>query len=354
MFRTICMALALCFAMNSHGIAAEKDFSWDDESITSSGRSSASGRNWSNEDFQAGSAPSSPSGQDADSRRDLTWGDGIDEPAPSPKAEGKRDLTWGDGFDEPEGSRKTDRATAPSWGDGIDAPESNGNADSRRDLTWGDGIDEPAPSPKAEGKRDLTWGDGFDEPEGSRKADRAPDYSGSDGPGGVQKSNGESVSTPQAAKKTSGATKLVMLVVDRDKAGTNVRDAPSGKKIGLIPLHHADEVRTVVVSGASAKGWFELAPGGMADQGWMHRSVLGICAGANGKGGADAHIEPSTDAPSVKIPAGIPLTPMEMHGDWLLVRLGMGKSKTECWIRTEDLLLDDGELEDCAQTWSQR
>ena len=291
MFRTICMALALCFAMNSHGIAAEKDFSWDDESITSSGRSSASGRNWSNEDFQAGSAPSSPSGQDADSRRDLTWGDGIDEPAPSPKAEGKRDLTWGDGFDEPEGSRK---------------------------------------------------------------ADRAPDYSGSDGPGGVQKSNGESVSTPQAAKKTSGATKLVMLVVDRDKAGTNVRDAPSGKKIGLIPLHHADEVRTVVVSGASAKGWFELAPGGMADQGWMHRSVLGICAGANGKGGADAHIEPSTDAPSVKIPAGIPLTPMEMHGDWLLVRLGMGKSKTECWIRTEDLLLDDGELEDCAQTWSQR
>ncbi len=268
MIRILCMCAALTFMLAGPGAAADRKFSWDDDAISSSDRSSPAKRGWSDEGFSSGTKELNTASEGGELRSGVT--------------SGKAPMSWDGGMDEPE--RKAGRRNAGKSG-----------------MTWGDDIDQP-------GKKDAAL------------------------PG----------------------KRLAMLVTDRDRAGTNVRSAPSGRKTQVIPLRSADEVRTVVLSGNAGKGWFELAPGGLAERGWMHGSVLGICTGGRAKGGVSVHIEPSADAPALKIRSGLPLSPLDIRGGWVKVRLGFGKDGSECWIQKEDLYLDDGELSDCAGVWADR
>ncbi len=73
-----------------------------------------------------------------------------------------------------------------------------------------------------------------------------------------------------------------VLVVDPDKAGTNVRDAPSGRIVDVIPYaspNSPDSVkeRRVVTLLAGEGGWFKVAYEG--GEGYVHRSMLGVCTG---------------------------------------------------------------------------
>ncbi len=299
------------------GAAADKKFSWDDDAITSTGRSSPAKHGWSDKGFSSGAEEQKAASKDDDLQ--------------SGGSSGKAPMSWDggiDGSDQKSGRRNAGKA-GMGWNDDIDRPAARtakGNDGGKAPMSWDGGIDGPDQKSgrRNAGKAGTSWGNDTDVPEQKAPAPALP------------------------------GKRLAMLVIDRDKAGTNVRSAPSGKKTQVIPFRDADEVRTVVLSGKAGKGWFELAPGGLAESGWMHRSVLGICTGGASKGGASAHIGPSADAPSLKIRPGLPLSPLDIRGEWVNVRLGMGKDGSECWIPKEDLLLDDEELSDCAGIWADR
>ncbi|MBR4747578.1 MAG: SH3 domain-containing protein [Desulfovibrio sp.] len=78
-----------------------------------------------------------------------------------------------------------------------------------------------------------------------------------------------------------------VLVVDPDKAGTNVRDAPSGRVLDVIPYASAsspDSVkeRRVVTLLANEGKWFKVAYSG--GEGYVHQSMLGVCTSATEDG----------------------------------------------------------------------
>ena len=78
-----------------------------------------------------------------------------------------------------------------------------------------------------------------------------------------------------------------VLVVDPDKAGTNVRDAPSGRVLDIIPYASAsspDSVkeRRVVNLLANEGKWFKVAYSG--GEGYVHQSMLGVCTSATEDG----------------------------------------------------------------------
>ena len=77
------------------------------------------------------------------------------------------------------------------------------------------------------------------------------------------------------------------LVVDPDRAGTNVRDAPSGRIVDVIPYaspNSPDSVkeRRVVTLLAGEGGWFKVAYEG--GEGYVHRSMLGVCTALTEEG----------------------------------------------------------------------
>ena len=90
-----------------------------------------------------------------------------------------------------------------------------------------------------------------------------------------------------------------VLVVDPDRAGTNVRDAPSGSVIDVIPYaspSSPDSVkeRRVVRLLANEGKWFKVAYDG--GQGYVHQSMLGVFASGTEDGNPVLFKAPSQDA----------------------------------------------------------
>ena len=93
-----------------------------------------------------------------------------------------------------------------------------------------------------------------------------------------------------------------VLVVDPDKAGTNVRDAPSGRVLDIIPYASAsspDSVkeRRVVTLLTNEGKWFKVAYSG--GEGYVHQSMLGVCTSATEDGDPVLHKAPRYDAASM-------------------------------------------------------
>ncbi|MCR5256650.1 MAG: hypothetical protein K6E40_00660 [Desulfovibrio sp.] len=77
------------------------------------------------------------------------------------------------------------------------------------------------------------------------------------------------------------------LVVDPDKAGTNVRDAPSGRIVDVIPYASAgspdkSKMRRHVTLLSSEGKWLKVRYSG--GEGYVHQSMLGICVESPDKG----------------------------------------------------------------------
>ena len=127
-----------------------------------------------------------------------------------------------------------------------------------------------------------------------------------------------------------------VLVVDPDRAGTNVRDAPSGKIVDVIPYaapNSPDSVRERrVVTLLSNEGkWFKVAYSG--GEGYVHRSMLGVCASGTEDGAPVLFKSPSPEAKrTVSIAAGTRARPLAFFVDdrgnaWLNAEILEGPRK---------------------------
>lgn len=143
-----------------------------------------------------------------------------------------------------------------------------------------------------------------------------------------------------------------LLVVDKDPKGTNVRDAPSGKVIKVLPYRR--NAARMVEASEETDGWFRVDA--MGTDGWMHGSVLGICAEATEDGDPGLSKAPTWDAPPVAIvPAGSPVRPIGMKDEWLKVRDPAGrKGFSDGWLPEQALTGSEGGWEDCARAWARR
>jgi len=144
-----------------------------------------------------------------------------------------------------------------------------------------------------------------------------------------------------------------VLVIDKDINGTNVRDAPSGKVVHVIPYAGKGGVRIVNVSAAS-KGWFKVDADGIS--GWMHGSVLGLCAAPTEDGDPVLHSDPGYQTPPLMcIPANSPVSLLDLRGRWLKVRYVDSENKRhDGWLPEEVTTLSEGGLEECAAAWASR
>ncbi|MBO4296642.1 MAG: SH3 domain-containing protein [Desulfovibrio sp.] len=127
-----------------------------------------------------------------------------------------------------------------------------------------------------------------------------------------------------------------VLVVDPDRAGTNVRDAPSGRVIDVIPYvspSSPDSVkkRRAVTLLANEGKWFKVAYDG--GQGYVHQSMLGVCTTATEDGNPVLFKAPRDGAKSMgRIAAGTRARPLaffvaEDGADWLNVEILEGPRK---------------------------
>jgi len=144
-----------------------------------------------------------------------------------------------------------------------------------------------------------------------------------------------------------------VMVVDWDAQGTNMRDAPSGKVISVIPFESRKRVRMVAIEGQS-KGWFRVMFEGKT--GWMHGSVLGTCADATEDGDPALSKKPDNASPaSETIPSGAPVTLLDMHDSWLKVRYTDPKGKRhEGWLPEQSLRLSENMRQECAAAWEKK
>lgn len=157
---------------------------------------------------------------------------------------------------------------------------------------------------------------------------------------------------PQASAE-EGAAAYTVMVVDWDARGTNMRDAPAGKVIKVIPFESRDRVRMVTIQDHS-KGWFRVEFDGKT--GWMHGSVLGTCADPTEDGDPALCGEPDNSGRvSEKIPSGAPVTLLDMHGSWLKVRYTDPKGKRhDGWLPQQSLMLSENSRQECAGTWAKK
>ena len=127
-----------------------------------------------------------------------------------------------------------------------------------------------------------------------------------------------------------------VLVVDPDRAGTNVRDAPSGRVIDVIPYASPGspasvKERRVVRLLANEGKWFKVAYDG--GQGYVHQSMLGVCTTATEDGNPVLFKAPRDGAKSMgRIAAGTRARPLaffvaEDGADWLNVEILEGPRK---------------------------
>ncbi|GBC62788.1 hypothetical protein DENIS_3765 [Desulfonema ishimotonii] len=142
-----------------------------------------------------------------------------------------------------------------------------------------------------------------------------------------------------------------VLVIDKDSNGTNVRDAPSGKVVHVIPYAGDGGVRIVSVSAAS-KGWFRVEADGIS--GWMHGSVLGLCAAPTEDGAPVLHREANyQNPPLMRIPTNSPVSLLDLRGRWLRVRYVDSEGKRhDGWLPEQVTTLSEGGLEECAAAWA--
>lgn len=143
-----------------------------------------------------------------------------------------------------------------------------------------------------------------------------------------------------------------LLVVDKDPKGTNVRDAPSGNVIKVLPFKR-NTIRMVEAS-EETDGWFRVDA--MGTDGWMHGSVLGICAEATEDGDPGLNRAPTWDSrPVAIIRPGSPVRPIGMKDEWLKVRdPASRKGFSDGWLPEQALTAGEGAWEECARAWARR
>ena len=155
------------------------------------------------------------------------------------------------------------------------------------------------------------------------------------------------------AQAEEGGSGQEVMVVDWDAQGTNMRDAPSGKVVHVIPFQGKKHVRMVAIQGQS-KGWFNVVFEGR--KGWMHGSILGTCASAKEDGDPALCKKPDNSSPATEtIPSGAPVTLLDMHEDWLKVRYTDSKGKKhEGWLPQQSLMLSEGMQQECVSAWAKK
>ena len=158
------------------------------------------------------------------------------------------------------------------------------------------------------------------------------------------------------ARAADDVSPVPALVSDADSAGTNVRVAPSGEVAFVMPFAAGPRIVHVL---ESKKGWFrvrsfpieEYEMEGAATvpaEGWMHGSVLALCACASEDGDPWLYIAPNWLAETdMQIPGASPLRPLERSGEWLKVRAAKDGKAVERWVHEQQVSASVGELIDC-------
>jgi SH3-like domain-containing protein len=156
-----------------------------------------------------------------------------------------------------------------------------------------------------------------------------------------------------ALAQDEGTRAPQVLIIDKDPAGTNVRSAPSGKVLSVVPYQGRAGVRIVSLS-EQASDWFRVEADGVG--GWMHASVLGTCAAATEDGDPGLSKSPTNDsATSGRIAAGSPVKLLGVSGSWLKVRGVDAKGRTaEGWLPEQAQAASENELAACAKAWAAR
>ena len=146
------------------------------------------------------------------------------------------------------------------------------------------------------------------------------------------------------------------LVSDADKAGTNLRSAPSGEVLGVVPFSPGPRLVLVL---ESQKGWFRVRPFPVEEyelegastvpaEGWMHGSVLALCPCPSEDGDPWLYTAPRWQAEAdVRIPGASPLRPLERKGAWLKVRAVKDGKAVERWVHEQQVCASPGELLEC-------
>ncbi|MBR5883415.1 MAG: hypothetical protein IKY97_08105 [Mailhella sp.] len=143
------------------------------------------------------------------------------------------------------------------------------------------------------------------------------------------------------------------LVSDADKAGTNLRSAPSGEVLGVLPFSPAPRLVLVL---DSQKGWFRVKPFPIEEyelegastapaEGWMHGSVLALCPCPSEDGDPWLYTAPRWDAETdIRVPGAVPLRPLERRGEWFKVRAVKDGKAVERWLHEQQVSASAGEL----------
>ncbi len=144
-----------------------------------------------------------------------------------------------------------------------------------------------------------------------------------------------------------------VLIVDKDTHGTNMRSAPSGKIIKVIPYTKGNAARVANVT-ESSKGWFFSRYG--QDQGWIHGSVLGTCAQATEDGDPSLAQAPNYNSPPVEVvPSDAPVLLLDMKNEWLKVQyLNANGDIVSGWLPEQAVAMGEGSLERCAKIWARQ
>ena len=146
------------------------------------------------------------------------------------------------------------------------------------------------------------------------------------------------------------------LVSDADTAGTNLRAAPSGEVLGVLPFSTGPRIVRVL---ESKKGWFRVCPFPIEEyeiegastvpaEGWMHGSVLAFCACASEDGAPWLYVSPRWNADSdITVPEDTPLRPLERKGEWLKVRTSQNGKSVERWVNEQQVCASVNDLLEC-------
>lgn len=142
-----------------------------------------------------------------------------------------------------------------------------------------------------------------------------------------------------------------LLINDADPAGTNLRQTPGGEVIAVIPSAPDGKIRQVRAV-ESRNGWFHVLAQEQAPvEGWMHSSVLAVCAYPTEDGNAALYAEAGgSGVPLCRVPSTTPMRPLERKGDWLKVRYTADSGKTtDAWMLVYVANGSPSELEECAR-----
>ena len=155
-----------------------------------------------------------------------------------------------------------------------------------------------------------------------------------------------------------------VLVVDPDRAGTNVRDAPSGSVIDVIPYASPSspasvKERRVVRLLANEGKWFKVAYDG--GQSYVHQSMLGVCVTATEDGDSRLLAAPRDGAKAIggRIASHTRARPIsfsvqESEGVYLYVEILEGPRKGAAGWLIENAFLAIPSEENLNSCWRRR